>query len=206
MLTAELPVLVRVTLWVLLVLRVSLPKLSDVVLGVSCKTGAIPLPLSATMVGEAGALLTSVRLLAELVPDVGVKLTVNVADFPGASVNGMGRPLRPNPVPGPAVCVMFKLAVPGLLSVTVCELVCPTVTFPKLTLPGTTEIAGWTPTPLSAIAGTEFVALLTTEALPVAVPVAVGSKATLKLAACPGDKVTRGAAPLRANPLPVTFT
>jgi hypothetical protein len=206
MLTAELPVLVSVTLWVLLVLRVSLPKLSEVVLGVSCKTGAVPLPLSATMVGEAGALLTSVRLPAKLTPDVGVKPTVNAADLPGAIVIGMVRPLRLNPVPGPDACVMFRLAVPGLLSVTVCEFVCPTVTLPKLMLPGTTEIAGWTPTPLSAIAGTEFVALLTTVALPVAVPVVVGSKATLKLAACPGDKVTRGAAPLKLNPLPVTFT
>jgi hypothetical protein len=123
MLTAELPVLVSVTLWVLLVLRVSLPKLSDVVLGVSCRTGAIPLPLSAIMLGDVGALLTSVRLLAELTPDVGVKLTVNIVDFPGASVIGKASPLRLNPVPGPETWVMFRLAVPGLLSVTVCELV-----------------------------------------------------------------------------------
>jgi hypothetical protein len=122
-----------------------------------------------------------VRLLVELTPDVGVKLTVNIVDFPGASVIGKASPLRPNPVPGPAACVMFRLAVPGLLIVTVCEFVWPTVTLPKLTLPGTTEIDGWTPTPFKAI-DTEFVALLTTEALPVALPVAVGSKATPKLA------------------------
>ena len=45
---------------------VSLPKFKKVVLGVSCKTGAIPLPLSAIVVGEVGALLTSVRLPEEL--------------------------------------------------------------------------------------------------------------------------------------------
>jgi hypothetical protein len=47
-------------------------------------------------------LLTSVRLLEELVPDVGVKLTVKAADFPGARVSGKPRPVRPKPVPGPA--------------------------------------------------------------------------------------------------------
>ena len=123
MATAELPVLVSVTLCVLLAFRVSLPKLNEVVLGVSCKTDASPLPLSAIVVGELGALLTSVKLLAELTPDVGVKLSMNVADFPGASVNGKARPLRLNPAPGPAACVMLRLAPPGLLSVTVCELV-----------------------------------------------------------------------------------
>jgi hypothetical protein len=54
------------------------------------------------VVGEFGALLTSVRLLEELVPDVGVKLTVKVVDFPGAKVSGKARPVRPKPVPGPA--------------------------------------------------------------------------------------------------------
>jgi len=123
MATAELPVLASVTLCELLAPSVSLPKLNEVVLGVSCRIGATPLPLSAIVVGELGALLTSVKLLAELAPDVGVKLSVNVADFPGATVNGKARPLRPNPVPGPAACVMLRLALPGLLSVIVCELV-----------------------------------------------------------------------------------
>jgi hypothetical protein len=123
MVTAELPVLVSVTLCVLLALRVWLPKFSDVVLGVSCRTGDNPVPLSAIVVGEAGALLNSERLVAELTADAGVKLTVKIADFPGASVIGKARPLRLNPVPSPAAWVMFRLAVPGLLSVTVCELV-----------------------------------------------------------------------------------
>ena len=121
--TAELPVLASVTFCELLAPRVSLPKLNEVVLGVSCRSGARPLPLSAIVVGELGALLTSVKLLAELAPDVGVKLSVNGTDFPGASVNGKARPLRLNPVPGPASCVMLRLALPGLLSVIVCELV-----------------------------------------------------------------------------------
>jgi hypothetical protein len=123
MLTAALPVFVSITLWLLLALRVWLPKLKEVVLGVSCRTEASPVPLSGIVVGEFGALLIRVRLLEALVPDVGVKLTVKVVDFPGGNVSGKARPVRPNPVPGPADWVMLRLAVPGLLSVTVCEFV-----------------------------------------------------------------------------------
>ena len=68
----------------------------------SCRTCAEPVPVSGIVVGELGALLISVRLLEELVPDVGVKLTVKAVDFPGANVRGIARPVRPNPVPGPA--------------------------------------------------------------------------------------------------------
>src|SRR5260370_23999464 len=51
MLTAELPVFVSVKLCVALALRASLPKLKEVVLGVSCRTGAKPVPLSGIVVG-----------------------------------------------------------------------------------------------------------------------------------------------------------
>jgi len=113
-----------------------------VVLGVSCRTCAEPVPVSGIVVGELGALLTSIRLPEELVPEVGVKLTVKAVDFPGPSVSGKARPLRLNPVPGPASCVMLRFAPPTLVRVSVCELVWPTVTVPKLTLPGATEICG----------------------------------------------------------------
>lgn len=52
----------------------------------------------------------------------------------------------------------------------------------------------------------EFAAVLITDALPVALPANVGVNVTPKLAVCPGDNVTRGAEPLRVNPLPVTLT
>jgi hypothetical protein len=51
---------------------------------------------------------------------------------------------------------------------------------PKLTLFGATEIRGWTPMPLSATVDTEFEALLTTETLPLALPVPAGRKLTVK--------------------------
>ena len=62
---------------------------------------------------------------------------------------------------------------------------------PKLTLPGTTEIWDWTPTPLSEMESGEFAAVLTTDALPESLPDTVGVNVTLKLAACPADNVTR---------------
>jgi len=52
----------------------------------------------------------------------------------------------------------------------------------------------------------EFAAVLTTDAVPVALPATVGVNATLKLADCPADNVTRGAEPLSAKPLPATLT
>ena len=100
------------------------------------------MPLSGIAVGEVGALLTSVRLLEKLAPDAGVKPTVKAVDFPGANVSGRARPLTLNPVPSPENCVMLRLAPPVLVRVTVCEVVWPTVTVPKLTLPGATEICG----------------------------------------------------------------
>ena len=77
---------------------------------------------------------------------------------------------------------------------------------PKLTLAGNTEIWGWTPAPLSEIESGEFAAVLTTDAVPVALPATDGVNVTLKLAACPADNVTRGAEPLRVKPLPATLT
>lgn len=48
--------------------------------------------------------------------------------------------------------------------------------------------------------------MLTTDAVPEALPATVGMNVTLKLAVCPADNVTRGAEPLRVKPVPVTFT
>jgi len=106
--------------------------------------------------GEAGALLTNAKLLVKLPATVGEKLIENLADCPGGTVNGVVRPLTLKPAPGPAACVTFRLALPGLLTVTAWVLVAPTGTLPKLTLEGVTEINGSTPVPLSEIVIDEF--------------------------------------------------
>ena len=53
-----------------------------------------------------------------------------------------------------------------------------------------------TPDPESGMDNGEFVAVLATEMLPVKVPVAVGAKTALKLAVCPGARVTGVARPV----------
>jgi hypothetical protein len=52
------------------------------------------------------------------------------------------------------------------------------------------------PEPESGMDNGEFVAVLATEMLPVNVPVPVGANTALKLAVCPGARVTGVARPL----------
>jgi hypothetical protein len=87
-LTLVLPVLDNLTVWLLLLPTVTFPKLRLVGLAVSCIVVVTPVPLRAIVVGEVGALLTSVRAPVVLVVVVGVKLTVKAAELPGATVSG----------------------------------------------------------------------------------------------------------------------
>ena len=60
--TGELPVLLSVTLCIEDVPVFKLPKLKEVGLAESCRTCEIPVPLSAMLVGEVAALLTSASI------------------------------------------------------------------------------------------------------------------------------------------------
>jgi hypothetical protein len=110
---------------------------------------------------------------------VGAKLTVKVEVPPAAIVKGVERPESPKPVPDSAALLIVTLAEPGLEIVTVCVLVTPVVTFPKLMDAGVTEICDCTPVPLRAIVAGELVALLVTVTLPLKLPLAAGANATL---------------------------
>jgi hypothetical protein len=90
--------------------------------------------------------------------------------------------------------------------VTVCVLVTPLVTLPKLTDAGVTAICGWTPVPLSAIVVGEFVALLVRAMLPVALPFALGANAAVREADCPALSVSGSVRPVTLNPVPVTLS
>ncbi len=81
----------------------------------------------------------------------------------------------------------------------------PTPTFPKLALGGITESCGCTAVPLRAIVVGEFRALLTSETLPVMLPVLAGAKTTLKLVFCPGVRVRGRLSPPTLRPLPETL-
>src|SRR5712692_1318169 len=60
--------------------------------------------------------------------------------------------------------------------------------------------------PLRAIVVGEFGALLTSETLPVMVPVLAGANTTLKVVFCPGARVRGRLSPPTLRPLPETWT
>jgi hypothetical protein len=111
------------------------------------------------------------------------------------------------PVPVILLPVMETAAVPVLESVTVvAELLLPTTTFPKLMLEGLALSAPCVPVPLRAIVSVPFVAVDVIVIVPDAVPVAVGVKATEKLAVAPAAIVCPGLSPLALKPVPVALT
>ena len=105
---------------------------------------------------------------------VGVKLALNVALPPGCIVRGVLSPVILKPLPVTLPCEIIRFAVPPLVRVIVCELVFPTVTFPKGALDGIAPISGWVPVPVKAMVIGELGELLETEMLPLALPVDVG--------------------------------
>jgi len=98
---------------------VTFPKLKEAGLAESVRTGATPVPLRETLIGELGALLTSERVAAAELAMVGVNLTVNALDWLGAMVSGKFSPLRAKAAPFSVACETVRLALPGLLKVIV---------------------------------------------------------------------------------------
>src|SRR5215472_9806988 len=100
---------------------------------------------------------------------------------------------------------MVTLPVPVLVRVTVWGLVAlPTVTLPKLRLAGLGASSRVTPVPESETVAGELVALLTTERLPVTLPVAVGSKLAVKVVLFPALRVKGREIPATLKPAPTT--
>ena len=90
--TAELPVLVSVTVCDALVVPVVvIGKVSEVGEAESVRMGDVLVPESRMFSEEVGALLESVRVAEKVVADVGVKPTVNGEEAPGAIVRGSAR-------------------------------------------------------------------------------------------------------------------
>ena len=90
--------------------------------------------------------------------------------------------------------------------VSVCVLATPTVTLPKLTLEGVTEICGCIPVPLSEIVAGELVALLTTVTLPARLPAEAGVNVTLKEVDWPAARFSGSVIPLVLYPVPAALT
>ena len=92
--TFAVPLLVSVTLLELVVPALTLPKARLVGFADSDTVPAVPLPLSATVRGEPGALLVIVIVPGKLPTVVGAKRALNVAVAPAAMVLGVVSPLR----------------------------------------------------------------------------------------------------------------
>src|SRR5207302_1771434 len=158
------------------------------------------------VLGELAALLTSEMLPDALLVAVGANCTLKVLDCPAARVSGKVSPLMLKPAPVTGSCAMVRLAPPEFFKVRFCTAVLPTSTLPKLTLGGGT--GGWRCTPASPTRRSSdlLAALLTSEMLPDALPVAVGANCTLKVLDCPGGRVTGNVSPLMLMPpAPVTL-
>jgi hypothetical protein len=132
--TVALPPLARLTVCELLVPVVTLPKAA--LLGVAFNCACVPVPLSAMVAGEPGALLAIAMLPVAAPAELGVKRAENEALLPALIVIGMLAPLMLNPVPEGEAAVTVNAALPALVNVTVCVPLLPTDTLPKAMLAG----------------------------------------------------------------------
>jgi hypothetical protein len=178
----------------------TLPKLT--LDGVTASCGCVPVALRATVVGEPDAFAVS-EMLPETAPgEVGVKTALNVVLLPAEIVCGE-KPVILNPAPVAPPCEIVRLALPVFVRVTVCELLLPTATLPKLTLDGVADSCDCAPVALRAIVVGEPGAFVVSEMLPEELPVEVGAKTALNVALLPAAIVC-GEKPGIVNPAPVT--
>jgi hypothetical protein len=171
--TDALPVLVSVTVCELLVPVVTLPNAT--VAGEAVKVDCVPVPVSAIVSGEFGALLTTEMLPVALPELLGANVALIVADCPAVNVNGVVTPEIVKPAPVTFTADTVTLAVPLFFSVIACTLLLPTFTLPKFSLAGEAPSCACVPVPLSAIVNGEFGPLFAIEMPPLAAPAAVGA-------------------------------
>jgi hypothetical protein len=133
-----------------------------------------PVPLTATIVGEPGA-VSAIEILPETFPvTTGANCTSSVAIAPALSVCGK-TPLTVIPAPvgvAPEIVIIPLLA---FVTVTFCEALPPTLTLPKLKDCGETETPACIPIPVKATDAGEFEASLVTVNAPLAAPVDCGA-------------------------------
>jgi hypothetical protein len=125
---------------------------------------------------------------------------------PAVKVTGRVKPLVVVSVALTVTCEMVTLEVPLLVSVTLCELELPALTFPKLRLVGlavNVKLAA-TPVPVKDIVAGEPGALLVTVTVPGRFPAVVGANSALNAAFAPAASVVGVARPLMLYPAPLT--
>ena len=164
-------------------------------LGLKLTTGAVPLPLKATVCGLPLALSVMVTPALRVPVAVGVKVTLIVQEALAASVLGQLLVWAKSPalVPVSAMLLMVRSALPLLVNVTAwAVLVVLTCWLPKLRLVGLKLTAGAAmvvPEPLKATVCGLPAALSVMDTLALRVPVAVGVKVTLMVQEAPAASV-----------------
>jgi hypothetical protein len=152
----------------------------------------VPVPLNPIAVGEFVALLAMLMFAPLTAPaEVGAKVTVSVADCPAVRTVPLGTPLALNPAPVTVIAEIVTFAVPLLVSKVVCELLPPSLTFPKDKFPGLAPSvkAAACPVPerlITSDAGLPFVFNVTE---PFAAPADDGSNVTLNVPLLPAPIV-----------------
>jgi hypothetical protein len=133
----ELPALLNVAEFWLLLPTFTLPKLKLVGFAESVNVAATPVPLKARGVfGELGSLLARVKLPLTLPADWGAKTMLKVVFCPAPSESGTVSPVTLNPAPATVCCVMLSVAFPELVILIDCELFEPVTTLPNDAEPG----------------------------------------------------------------------
>jgi len=122
---------------------------------------------------------------------------VKVVFWDGFNVSGVVIPLIWNPVPLIDACDTLTTVPPVLVSVTVADLVVPSVTLPNASLVGFREsVPGVTPVPVSDIVKVGFEAFEVIVTVPLALPVACGANVTVNVVFCEGFSVRGVVIPL----------
>jgi hypothetical protein len=145
--------------------------------------GEMPVPKSAIVREGFEAFDVSVTLPAKLAADAGVNVIVNDVLCPAVSVTGVVIPLRVNPAPLIVAEEIVTLAPPVFVTVSERDCLFPTVTLPKLRLPGLgPSTPGLIPVPDNGMLRLGFEAFEVTLTLPLALAADCGANTTLKLA------------------------
>ena len=174
MFSAALPVLLRVTVFELLLPTLTPPKATDEGLIVSCGCGAVPVPPKPIESGEPGALLVMETLPLALPATVGANVTVNELVPPGFKVLA-AKPDTVKPAPETFAAETDTGAVPVFESVTDTEPLLPKRMLPKVMLLGLADSLPCVPVPLSAIESVGLEAFVEIVIVPETVPVVGGA-------------------------------
>lgn len=138
----EFPLFVRVTVRDLLLPRMTLPKSRLVGFAPNESVAETPVPLTGMDNGDPEVLFVSDTVPFTSPADAGEKTTLNDEFLPAAIDVGSVRPLMLTPAPVALAAEIVSVAVPLFVTVIVCELLVPVVTFPNPTVVGLVEICG----------------------------------------------------------------